>query len=139
MTKSFFWNYGNSSLLKLNVGLYVFWTIFLCFLVRYNVFSVYCTLSQTDNSSVKKEDFRFKWDFMWKNLLKLKFNSIQLRYIRFLPNFWCLCHFFIEIRQQHTFFFGQFTSNFADTMSIIAKTTAYLVLKDLYPSYICIS
>ena len=34
-----------------------FWSIFLCFCVRYKVFSVYCTLSQTEKSSVNKEDF----------------------------------------------------------------------------------
>ena len=32
--------------------------------VRYKVFSVYCTLSKTDKSSINKVDFRFKWDFM---------------------------------------------------------------------------
>ena len=34
------------------------------FFVRYKVFSVYCTLSQTEKSSVNKEDFRLKWDLM---------------------------------------------------------------------------
>ena len=65
--------------------------IFLCFGVTYKVFSVYCTLSRPEKSSVNKEDFRFKWDLMWQkpflNLLKLKFNSIQFGSIRFKTYF----------------------------------------------------
>ena len=41
-----------------------FWSIFLCFCVRYKVFSVYYTLSQTEKSSVNKEDFDIKFDLI---------------------------------------------------------------------------
>ena len=61
--------------------------IFFGFCVRYKVFSVYCTLSQTEKSSVKKEDFRLKWDLMCQKTFflfwKLKFNSIQFGSIHF--------------------------------------------------------
>ena len=50
-----------------------FWGIFLCFCVRYKVFSVYCTLSQTEKSSVNKEDFDIKFDLIRK---KTFFNSV---------------------------------------------------------------
>ena len=41
------------------------------------------------------------------------------------------CHFFIQSRQKHTFFFAPFTSDFDDTMSIIAKTTQFSVIKKI--------
>ena len=73
-------------------GFIRFWSIFLCFCVRYKVFSVYCTLSQTEKSSVNKEDFDIKSDLIrqkpFLNSLKLKFNSIQFGSICFLT--YCL-------------------------------------------------
>ena len=64
------------------------WSIFLwVFFVLYKVFSVYCTLHQTEKSSVNKEDFRFKEDLMrqkpFLNLLKLKVNLKRGGSIRF--------------------------------------------------------
>ena len=58
------------------------WSIFLCFWVRYKVFSVYCTLSQTENLSVNKEYFRLKWDLLWqkKTILKFYWNSSLIQY-----------------------------------------------------------
>ena len=41
-------------------------------------------------------------------------------------------------RQKHTFSFRPVTSDFADTKSITAKKTIYLVLKKLSPSNVCI-
>ena len=41
--------------------------ILFCFCVRYKVLSVYCTLSQTEKYSIKKEDFRLKSDITWQN------------------------------------------------------------------------
>ena len=35
----------------------------------------------------------------------------------------------IKIRQKHTSFFGTYTSDFADSMSIISKTTTCWVIK----------
>ena len=46
------------------IWFHTFWSIFLCFCVKYKVFSVYCTLSQTDNSSNNKEDFDIKFDLI---------------------------------------------------------------------------
>ena len=90
----------------------------MCFCVRYKVFSVYCTLSQTEKSSVNKWDFRLKWDLMWQKPLKkfkLNFYIIQFGSIRFKG----FCHLFIKLCQKRTFFLGPFTSDFADSMSII--------------------
>ena len=53
------------------IRVYTFLDHILCVCVRYKVFSVYCTLSQTEKSSVYKEDFRLKWDLMWnKNIFE---------------------------------------------------------------------
>ena len=46
------------------IWFYMFWSIYLFFFVRYKVFSVYCTLSQTQKFSVNKEDFDIKFDLI---------------------------------------------------------------------------
>ena len=75
----------------IQLGSIRFWNISLCFCVRYKVFSVYCTLSQTEKSSVNKEDFETKFDLIWQkpflNSLKLMFISIQFGSIRFQTYF----------------------------------------------------
>ena len=80
------------------IWVYMFLSIFLCFCVRYKVFSVCCTLSKTEKSSVNKEDFRFKWDLMWQkpflNFLKLNFNSIQFGSIHSKPFFGVVVPFY---------------------------------------------
>ena len=57
----------------------------------------------------------------------------------FETKFLGFCHFLIQSRQKHTIFFAPFTSDFADAMSIIAKTMQYLFINKLYPIYPCIS
>ena len=58
----------------------------------------------------------------------------------FETQFLSFCHFLIQSRQKQTFLFAPFTSDFADAISIIAKTTQYSVIKrSIYPSYPCTS
>ena len=77
--------------IKIQFGSIRFWSIFLCFCVRYKVFSGCCTLSQTEKSSVNKEDLHIKFDLIWQKLslnsLKLKFNSIQFGSLHFKTYF----------------------------------------------------
>ena len=73
------------------IWVYTFLEHIFVFCVRYKVFSVYCTLCQTEKYSVNKEDFDIKFDLIWQkpilNSLKLKFNSIQFGSIRFKTYF----------------------------------------------------
>ena len=45
-------------------------------------------------------------------------------YTFFINFFWYFCPFFIIIIEKDTFFFGPFTSDFADAMSINRQTNA---------------
>ena len=64
------------------ISFYMFLEHIFVFCVKYKVFSVYCTLSQTEKSSVYKEDFDIKFDLIGQKpffySLTLKFNLIQL-------------------------------------------------------------
>ena len=60
----FFFKLWKLKFIIIQFGFIGFWSIFLCFCVRYKVFSVYCTLSQTEKSSVNKEDFDIKFDLI---------------------------------------------------------------------------
>ena len=86
-----------------------FWSIYLCFCVRYKVFSVYCKLSWTEQSSVNKEDFRLKWDLMWQEpfqfFFKLKFNSIQFWVYTFFKLIFSSSSLFFYWNTPKTYFF----------------------------------
>ena len=47
----------------------------------------------------------------------------------FLKHFWGFCNFLIQSSKKHIFFFRPFTSDFADSMSIISETTPCWVIK----------
>ena len=49
---------------KIQFGPIRFWSIFLCFCIRYKVFTVYCTLSQTEKSGINKDNFDIKFDLV---------------------------------------------------------------------------
>ena len=93
------------------MGLYIFGAYFCVFVLGTNkVFSVYCTLSKTDKSSINEEDFRFKWNFMWQKQFKIYWNSSFIQYK--------LCLYF--------FFFFSFLCVFVPFLLKYAKTYFFL-------------
>ena len=85
-----------------------FWSICVCFCVRYKVFSVYCTLSQSEKSSVNKEDFDIKFDLIWQFFFKIHWNSSLIQYnlglYVFKHIFCCSCHVFHQNTPKAYFF-----------------------------------
>ena len=73
------------------------------------------------------------------NFLKLKFKWILFGSICLKKFLFCFCHFFLlKYAKSVLFFFGPFSSDFADSMSIISKTTTWWVMIFFNLSNVCL-
>ena len=84
------------------IWVYMFLENIFVFCVKYQVFIVYCTLSRTEQASVTKEDFRFKWYFMWQNHFKIFWNSSLIQYNLGLYVFNLFSLIFLSFSHQNT-------------------------------------
>ena len=78
-------------------------------LIEHNLFFLYIYIETT---------------FAWSNIKRF-YMFFKLFFLMFL------CYFPIQSSQKHIFSYGPFTSDFADTISITAKTTIYSVIEKL--------
>ena len=85
------------------------------------------------NLALTKRTLISNQDLFNLNRFKKYRNSSLIRYklglYVFETYFLGFCHFLIQSSKKHIFFFWPFTSDFADSMSIISKTTKCWVIK----------
>ena len=111
-----------------------FWNNALCFCVVLVVCSVYCTSSKPDKSSSNKEDFGLwypiliKLFFFFLNIEVISGSNINRVYMFLNNDLAFFLYFHIKSSKKYTFSFQPFTSNFADSTSIIGKSTICWVI-----------
>ena len=113
--------------------------VFLCC-----VHGVHCVFyhQPTEEFSVNEEDFDIKSRLTQSKQFFFKYrNSSLIQYklglYVFEKYFLGFCHFLMQSSKKHIFVFRSFTSDFADSMSIISKTTKWWVIKKI-KSQLCL-